>query len=36
MSIDYVHGYSAEESTRLSDQATTLSVFRPGASGAPH
>jgi SAM-dependent methyltransferase len=24
MSIDYVHGYSAEESTRLTDQATTL------------
>jgi len=24
MSIDYVHGYSAKESTRLTDQATTL------------
>jgi SAM-dependent methyltransferase len=24
VSIDYVHGYSAEESTRLTDQATTL------------
>jgi SAM-dependent methyltransferase len=24
MSIDYVHGYSAHESTRLADQATTL------------
>ncbi|MQA88112.1 MAG: methyltransferase domain-containing protein [Streptosporangiales bacterium] len=24
MSVDYVHGYSAKESTRLTDQATTL------------
>jgi SAM-dependent methyltransferase len=38
MSIDYVHGYSAEESTRLTDQATTLSRmlhadtrYRPGS-----
>ena len=25
MSMDYVHGYSAAENTRLTDQATTLS-----------
>ena len=24
MNLDYVHGYSASESTRLTDQATTL------------
>ncbi len=24
MTIGYVHGYSAEQSTRLTDQATTL------------
>jgi cyclopropane fatty-acyl-phospholipid synthase-like methyltransferase len=24
MNVDYVHGYSAKENTRLADQATTL------------
>jgi SAM-dependent methyltransferase len=39
MSTDYVHGYSPRESTRLTDQATTLTellhsdtVYPPGAS----
>jgi SAM-dependent methyltransferase len=38
MSIDYVHGYSARESTRLTDQATTLTellhadtIYPPGS-----
>jgi len=38
MTIEYVHGYSAEESTRLMDQATTLTgllhadtVYPPGS-----
>lgn len=35
MSIDYVHGYSAEESTRLTDQATTLTGLLHAGTSYP-
>jgi SAM-dependent methyltransferase len=35
MNIDYVHGYSAKESTRLTDQATTLTELLHGDTRYP-
>ena len=36
MTLDYVHGYSAKESTRLTDQATTLSGRGNPPPARPH